>query len=56
MVFVMSGRPAIAVTSDQAPELSAEIIHTPRDTPGLVDCRKLVDAASALKELIAGLM
>jgi aminopeptidase YwaD len=56
MVFVMSGRPAIAVTSDQAPELSAEIIHTPRDTPGLVDCRKLVDAASALKVLIAGLM
>lgn len=52
MIFVMSGRPAIAITSDKAAELSAEVIHTPRDTPDLVERRKLVDVATALKSLI----
>lgn len=52
MIFVMSGRPAIAITSDMALELSAEVIHTTRDTPDLVDCRKLVDVARALKSLV----
>ncbi|OPY25688.1 MAG: alkaline phosphatase isozyme conversion aminopeptidase [Methanocella sp. PtaU1.Bin125] len=52
MIFVQGGRPAIALTSDRAAELTAEIIHTSRDTPDLVDCRKLVDAAAALKTLI----
>lgn len=54
MIFVQGGRPAIALTSDRAAELTAEIIHTPRDTPGLVDCDKLVDAAVALTKLITG--
>jgi aminopeptidase YwaD len=52
MIFVMSGRPAVAITSDQAQELCAEVIHTPGDTPDLVDGRKLVDVATALKKLI----
>lgn len=52
MIFIQSGRPAIALTSDHIMELTAEIIHTSRDTPGLVDCRKLVEAATALKKLI----
>jgi aminopeptidase YwaD len=52
MVFVMSGRPAIALTSDQATELSAEVLHTGADLPYLVDGGKLVDAAAALRQLI----
>lgn len=55
MVFVQCGTPAIALTSEHATELIAEVIHTPRDAPDLVDCRKLVEAASALSRLITGL-
>ncbi len=52
LAFVQRGRPAIALTSDHSMELMSEIIHTPRDTPDLVDCGKLVDLASALTLLM----
>lgn len=50
--FIQHGRPAIALTSDRIAILTAEIIHSDRDTPELVDCGRLVEAAVALKELI----
>lgn len=52
MVFVMSGRPAIAFTSDKAEALGMDVFHTLEDTPDLVDCRKLVDVALAIKNLV----
>jgi aminopeptidase YwaD len=55
MVFVQSGKPAIAFTSGCIAELSAEVLHSPKDTPELVDCTKLVEAADAVKNLIARL-
>jgi aminopeptidase YwaD len=52
MVFVMNGRPAIAITSEKAAALGMDVLHTSEDIPVLVDCGKLVDVATALKELI----
>jgi aminopeptidase YwaD len=52
MIFVQKGKPAIAITSEKMPELMASITHTPEDTPDIVDCEKLVEAASALRDFI----
>jgi len=52
MIFVQKGKPAIAVTSEKIPELMASITHTPKDTPDMVDCEKLVEAANALRDFI----
>jgi aminopeptidase YwaD len=52
MIFVQKGKPAIAITSEKIPELMASITHTPEDTPDMVDCEKLVEAASALRDFI----
>ena len=52
MIFVQKGIAAIAFTSDQVTELMANITHTPKDTPEIVDCLKLVELATALKEFI----
>jgi len=52
MMFVQNGCPAMAITSqDFMPSLSAEMTHTPKDTPDLVDGRKLVNIARALAAL-----
>jgi len=53
MVFVQNSVPAIALTSDQISELMANFTHTPKDTPDIVDCEKLVEAAEALRDLFA---
>lgn len=53
MVFVQKGKPAIALTSGCIAELSAEVLHSPKDTPELVDCAKLIEVADAVKDLIA---
>ena len=52
MIFVQKGKPAIAMTSEKIPELMASLTHTPKDTPDMVDCEKLVEAASALRDFI----
>lgn len=52
MVFVQGGKPAIALTSERAVELTRKITHTPKDTPDLVDPEKLVEAARAIEDLI----
>ncbi len=52
MIFVQKGRAAIAFTSDKVTELMTTITHTPKDTPEIVDCRKLVELATALKDFI----
>ncbi len=53
MVFLQNGVPAIAFTSERIAEVTANITHTPNDTPDLVDCAKLVEIAKALYGLIA---
>ena len=55
MIFVMSGRPAIAITSQHFVELFTDITHTPKDTPELADASKLVAIAEALKALAVGM-
>ncbi len=46
-IFVMAGRPAVAITSDIA-EVSAEVTHTPKDAPDIVDPLKVAQIALAL--------
>jgi len=52
MIFVQKGNPAIAMTSEKIPELMASRTHTPKDTPDMVDCEKLVEVANALRDFI----
>lgn len=51
-LFVMNGRPALAMTSENAMELMTHFVHTHRDKPELADVKKLVNIALALKELV----
>jgi aminopeptidase YwaD len=52
MIFVQNKKPAIAFTSEKVAELMANITHSPKDTPDLVDCEKLVELAQALHDLV----
>lgn len=52
MLFVMGGRPALALTSEQIFDLMSTIIHTGADTPDLVDPERLVETAAALHALV----
>jgi aminopeptidase YwaD len=54
-VFVQSGVPALAITSDSFTELWTKVAHTPRDRPDIVDSGRLADIALALRELVLGL-
>jgi aminopeptidase YwaD len=51
-LFLIQRRPALAMTSELAAELMAEITHTPRDTPELVNTTRLVQVAYALRDLV----
>lgn len=51
-LFLLNGVPALAFTANKSRELMAEIIHTPRDTPKIVDPRKLVALSRALHDLL----
>ncbi|MBL8154867.1 MAG: Zn-dependent exopeptidase M28, partial [Anaerolineae bacterium] len=53
MMMVMNQRPALALTSDQVMELLTTIIHTEQDVPAMVDPARLVEAAAALRAVIA---
>lgn len=55
MIFVQSGVPALAVTSESAGELLRTVVHTSSDTPDRVDCRKLVEVAEAVTVLVRSL-
>jgi aminopeptidase YwaD len=52
MIFVQQGKPAIAFTAEKMGELMATITHTPKDSPDIIDCAKLVDLAHALADFI----
>jgi aminopeptidase YwaD len=53
-IFVQYGVPALAVTSKWFIDNmeSQDITHTPKDNPGITDCRKLVEIALALNDLV----
>lgn len=55
MIFVMNGRPAVALTSDSIVQLERELAHTPSDTPDKVDSERLVEAAECISELVGRL-
>jgi aminopeptidase YwaD len=48
----MNQRPALAITSELLTELMAEITHTPKDRPEVVDTTKPVKVALALRDLL----
>ena len=51
-LFLMNQVPALAITSQRFGEILAEIAHTPKDRPELVDTPRLVEAALALRDLV----
>jgi aminopeptidase YwaD len=51
-LFLMNERPALAITSELLTELMAEITHTPRDRPEIVDTSKLAIVPLALRDLL----
>lgn len=55
-IFLQRGIPALAVTSSWFLEniASQELTHTPRDHPGIVDCRRVTEAARFIFGLIQG--
>ena len=55
MVFVQQQVPCLAITSDQMPDLMTTVIHTGNDRPELVSAGQLVEAASALDQLVRAL-
>jgi len=50
-----NGIPAMAITEERFMELLAEIIHTEKDIPKIVDVLKLIENAGALAEIIYAL-
>lgn len=51
-IFLMNGRPAIALTSELSNELMREYIHTEKDIPEIIEPEKVARAALRLHELI----
>lgn len=51
-LFLMNQIPALAITSERLTELMAEITHTPRDRPEIVDTGRLIIVALALRDLL----
>jgi aminopeptidase YwaD len=54
-LFLMNGRPALAVTSERFMEVLSEYAHTPKDSPEIVEAGKLVEVAVALREVVGRL-
>jgi aminopeptidase YwaD len=52
-IFMASGVPAMAITEESVVELMAEITHTEKDTPEIIDPGKLVENTQALVEIIS---
>jgi aminopeptidase YwaD len=55
MIFVQSRVPSMAITSECMPELMKSVTHTSLDTPDIIDCHKLVEAAESLNALVRSL-
>jgi hypothetical protein len=55
MVFVQSGVPALAITTEYFSEICAHITHTPHDAPDKVDPARLASLAHALHRLLLAL-
>ena len=51
-LFMANGIPAMAITEESVVELMAEVTHTEKDTPEIIDPKKLVENAQALTEII----
>lgn len=51
-IFIANGIPAMAITEESFAELLAEITHTEKDTPDIVDPLKLIENAEALAAII----
>jgi aminopeptidase YwaD len=51
-LFLINQTPALAFTSERVEHLLNEIVHTPKDTPEIVDAAKLVQVARALHALL----
>lgn len=51
-LFLLNRIPALAFTSELAIELITEIVHTPKDTPAILDTRKLSNLAAALHDFL----
>jgi aminopeptidase YwaD len=49
-IFVMAGRPAVAITSD-IDAISAQVTHTPKDAPEIVEPAKVAQVATAIRAL-----
>ncbi len=52
MIFVQQGVPAIVFASESMQDFMMRFTHTSLDTPEIVDCEKLVEAAKAVDALI----
>jgi len=55
MIFALNNVPALALTSEHGMEGLAQVSHTPKDKPALVDTTKLIEVAYALRHLIIDL-
>jgi aminopeptidase YwaD len=55
MVFVQSGVPALALTSEAFMDIETQFAHTPKDTPDLVDPARLAALALAIRDLLLAL-
>lgn len=51
-IFIANGIPAMAITEENFAELLAEITHSEKDTPEIVDPLKLIGNAEALADII----
>ena len=51
-IFLMNGRPALALTSELVTELMVEYIHTEKDTLHIIDPQKLAKTALALQQIV----
>jgi len=51
-VFMAKGVPAMAITEESVIELMAEITHTEKDTPEIIDVKKLAENAQALADIV----
>ena len=55
MIFVQSGVPSLAFTSECMAELMRTVTHTSADTPDIIDGHKLVEIAESLNALVRSL-
>jgi aminopeptidase YwaD len=51
-LFVFNGVPAVAFTSEKMADLMQSVVHTGRDTPALVEPRRVIETALSVADLI----